>query len=91
MEIMAHLRQFSGRFVFRDRYSGDRFRFAARSVTIVFLEKINASVTAELRTRLTSIDLPSAIPLGKIIIIKLVRNTSRAGSNFAKIVVKRMD
>jgi len=25
MEIMAHLRQFSGRSVFRDRYSGDWF------------------------------------------------------------------
>ena len=80
MEIMAHLRQFSGRFVFRDRYSGDRFRFAARSVTIVLLEKINASVTAELRTRLTSIDLPSAVPLGEVIIIDLTHDASGTGS-----------
>ena len=80
METMAHLRRFSGRFVFHDRYSGDRFRFSARSVTIVLLEKINASVTAELPTRLTSIDLPSAVPLGEVIIIDLVHDASTTGS-----------
>ena len=50
------------------------------SVTIVLLEKIKASVTAELRPPPTSIDLPSAIPLGQVVIIELIHDASRTGT-----------
>ncbi len=37
------------------------------------------------------LELPPAILLGEVIIIKLIRDTSKAGFTFAKLVTKRMD
>ena len=92
METMAHLRRFSGRFVFPHRYSGERISLSCLSRKMILcLQNTHASHAAGLRSSPVALDLPPAVPLGEGIIVKLIGNTSRVGSNFAKLVMKRMD
>jgi len=55
----------------------------------VVISEIRA--TAGLRSGGMMRDPPPSVLLGEVIIIKTVCNTSKAGFNFAKLVMKRMD